>query len=118
MVEKIREGQPYLYDGSGVIGICNFCSRSDIVVPTGTLHLCPDCVKRGEWHHNRGRPVINQFGMQSRVRILPGYARCDICGVLAVGYVMAVEGWVCFRCLWTKIAKRHDALRPEGFRLV
>ena len=117
-MEKIQVGKPYLYDGSGVIDFCNFCGKSDILVPTGTLHICPDCMKKGLWHYDRGRPTFSSTGMRSRVRIIPGYGRCDICGVLAVGYVMAVEGWVCFKCLWTKIAKRHDALRPEGFRLV
>jgi hypothetical protein len=117
-MQKLEPRKPYLYDGTGIIGICNFCGKRDIVVPTGTLHLCMDCVKRGEWHYNGGNPIINEFGMQSRIQIIKGYGRCDICGVFAVGYIAAVEGWACFRCLWTKIAKRHDALRPEGFRLV
>jgi hypothetical protein len=115
---KLEIKKPYLYDGSGIIDTCNFCGRSDIVTPTGTLHLCPACVKRGEWNYKGGRAVLSDVGLRSRVKIIKGYGRCDICGVFAVGYLFAVEGWSCFKCLWTKIAKRSDALRVEGFRIV
>ena len=115
---RLEIGKPYLYDGSGIIDVCNFCGKKDIVTPTGTLHLCPACVSKGEWHHKGGKPYFSDMGLRSRVRVVKGYGTCDICGVLAVGYVMVVEGWACFRCLWTKIAKRNDALRPEGFRIV
>jgi hypothetical protein len=117
-LERIEIRKPYLYDGSGIIDVCNFCGKTDILVPTGTLHICPKCVGRGEWHYRRGRPYFTEKGFQSRVKIIPGYTTCDTCGVFAVGYIFAVEGWSCFRCMWTKIAKRNDALRPEGFRLV
>jgi len=118
-MEKLQIGKPYLYDGSGIIDVCNFCGKSDIVVPTGTLHLCPNCVKKGEWHIRKdNRPYFTEAGLRSRVRIIRGYGTCDICKVLAVGYLFSVEGWCCFKCLWVKIAKRADALRPEGFRLV
>lgn len=114
--------EPLVYDWTGKhIDVCNFCGKVDIVVPTSTLHLCPDCVRRGEWHwtgQRKGYRFVGKTGTVSRIRLVGSFGRCDICGVYAVGAIFAVEGWACFKCLWTKIAKRIDALRPEGSRIV
>lgn len=112
----MKDTIPLVYDWTGKhFDTCNFCGKVDILLPTSTVHLCPSCVKKGEW----GLGVsYSKTGARSRVRLIKGYGRCDVCGVLAVGWLFSVEGWACFKCLWTKLAHRTDALRPDGNRIV
>lgn len=114
--------EPLVYDWTGkYFDVCNFCGKVDILVPVSTLHICPDCVKKGEWHYTgeeKGYKYTSKSGATSRIRLAGSFGQCDICGVYAVGAIFSVDGWACFKCLWNKIAKRNDALRPGGSRIV
>jgi hypothetical protein len=95
-----------VFDGTGkYIQMCNLCSRRDLVLPINGFYVCPRCLRKGSWE-------LSQLHVYSS-----GY--CDICGVHAIGAIAYVKyAMACFRCMWTKLSKRKDALRPDGFRIV
>lgn len=143
-MEKFQAKEPIVGDGTGkYIDVCNFCGRTDIIFPTGTLHLCPKCLSKGDWRIKADKyvRVVGDMGLPKipeTKQMLPlsgwveGYknpyrrgrfvlvksGKCDICGVYFVGAGASVEGWACFRCLWGKIGKRIDALRVDGYRVI
>jgi hypothetical protein len=141
---KYEDKKPLVYDGTGrYIDVCNFCGKEDIIFPTGTVYLCPKCLGKGDWRVKADKYMrIVPEAIVPRVpeakQLLPisgwveGYKNpyrrgrfvlikdgvCAICGTLFFGAGASVEGWACFRCLWTKLGKRNDALRAYGYRVV
>ena len=131
--------KPLVFDGTGrYIEICNFCGRTDIVFPTGTVHLCPNCLAKGRWdikalsYREYWRTGYNYPVKVPGVGLVLGYSKelpirgrfvlvnsgiCDICGVRFEGAGAAVEGWACFKCLWYKLGKRRTRMDVGGTRI-
>lgn len=43
---------------------------------------------------------------------------CSICGKFFYGAGAVVEGYACFRCMWSKLGRKNYALRVDGVRVV
>lgn len=143
-LEKYSAKKPLVYDGTGrYIDVCNFCGKSDIIFPTSTLHLCPSCLGKGDWRVKAESylKIAGDMGVprlpETKARLplsgwIEGYRSpyrrgrfmlvrsgvCDICGTYFLGAGASVEGWACFRCLWSRIGRRIDALRVGGTRII
>lgn len=138
MIGRMQKKNLLVADGTGkYIDVCNFCGKRDIILPTGTLVLCPKCLGQGDWrvralHPRQAANIFNIPLKVGHIGVVEGYDQanyrgrffmvwsgiCSVCGRYFFGGGAMVEGWACFKCLWTKLGRRRDALRVEGVRLV
>ena len=105
-VEKKQHNKALVADGVGTTeGTCSFCSKKDCIYPVSGLHICPKCMKGGDWSYRQIQLVKS--------------GKCDICGCNFEGagaYIAHANA--CIRCLWVKLGHKHGALRTDGGRLV
>jgi len=110
-LKTVDKNKALVFDGTGkYIKTCNLCGRKDLVFPTSSLYLCPNCVRKGD--------IPYSWIKSGRAKVIKsGY--CDLCGVHFVGAGLYVSNaMACFKCLWTRLGRHSGALRPEGRRLV
>lgn len=138
-LKEYQAKKPLVFDGTGrYIEPCNLCGKTDIVFPTGTLHLCPNCLKKGRWDvlaieskeawkYGLNYPVkvpylgivkgySNELPIRGRF-VLVSKGICDVCGNYFVGAGASVEGWVCFKCLWYVLGRHRSRLSVGGTRI-
>jgi hypothetical protein len=104
-VTKKQHGKPLVEDGVGTTeGTCNICSKKDCIYPISGIHLCPNCMKGGDWSY--GMIKVEKQG------------KCAICGCTYEVGVYVGHANACIKCLWSRLGHKHGGLRTDGGRLV
>jgi hypothetical protein len=104
-VTKKQHNKPLVSDGVGTTeGVCNICSKKDCIYPVAGIHLCPKCMKGGDWSY--GMIKVEKNGT------------CAICNCKYTVGVYIAHANVCIRCLWSRLGKKRCGLRTDAGRLV
>ncbi len=101
--------------------LCNLCGRHDLVFPVKTLHVCPSCLKVGNWEGIAGYDF--RGGRKTLVLSRGAFAeRSGICTVCKKPYnrggLYVPNAMACFKCLWAKLGGKSGALRTDSGHLV